>query len=249
MGTFRSATIAERIDLTPELAVFRIAPPESIEFIPGQFVRLGLEVDGRMIQRSYSIVSAPHEPYLEFLLELVPDGRLTPLLWELKGGDSLLLHTDAAGVFTLDRKGGFSRHTLVATVTGIAPYVSMMRDHMRRMETRPAEDLRFLMLHGASNAEDLRYYGDEMNEIAGAEWLVYIPTISRPLENRDWNGEVGRVEELIRKYTDMLGFDYLNSVAYACGHPEMIQNARGILERARYPKGQIRVEKYFAVKR
>lgn len=247
MGTFGGATVIERIDLTPELAVFKVVPDTPIQFIPGQFVRLALEVHGRLVQRSYSMVSAPHEPYLEFLVELVEEGRLTPLLWELQTGGRLQIHSDAAGVFLLDRESGFSRHIMLATVTGIAPYLSIIRAHAHARAAGRTEDLQILLLHGASRGVELAYYTEEITANYG-DWLIYIPTIGRAADDPNWTGEVGQIEDLIRKYTDMLGYDYLNSIAYLCGHPEMIKNAQGILERARFPKRQIRTEKYFTLR-
>jgi ferredoxin--NADP+ reductase len=247
MGTYGGATVIERRDITPELAIFKIVPDTPVAFIAGQFVRLALEVNGRLVQRSYSMVSAPHEPYLEFFVELVEGGRLTPVLWGLKEGDRLQVHSDAAGVFGIDRSGEFSRHVMLATITGIAPYLSIIRAHEHALTLGRAHDLQILLLHGGARGAELAPYAEEIASNYG-DWLIYIPTISRPQNDPEWSGEVGRVGDLLRKYTDMLGYDYLNSVAYLCGHPEMIREAQGILERARFPKGQIRLEKYFPLR-
>jgi ferredoxin--NADP+ reductase len=248
MPSFEQATLVERIDFTPELAVFRIAPQTRLDFIPGQFVNLGLEQTGRLIQRSYSIVSAPHEPVLEFFIELVPFGLLTPLLWELKLGDRLLMRNQAAGTFYLDHKSKFTRHLLIATVTGVAPFMSMLRAQALARLREPHADERFLLLHGASHAREFGFYGDELAELTRQGWLTYAATVSRPLDNPEWTGEAGRVEDLIRKYADGFGFDHANAVAYACGHPVMVENARAILGRARFTKRQIHTEKYFTIK-
>ena len=255
--TFETATIAERIDLTPELAVFRIAPELPLEFRPGQFVSLGLELDGRILHRPYSIASAPHEPLLEFFLELVPGGALTPRLWDLAPGARLLMRPQAAGTFYLDQKTGqdtgqdtaISRHLMICTVTGIAPFASMVRKHADDLQHgRSDAKLRFAMIHGASNAPELAYYRDEMAMLARQGWFVYVPTISRPEANPDWCGETGRIEDVLRKYSDNLGFDRTSAIAYACGHPGMVENVRAILGRAGFPKTQIHTEKYFTIK-
>jgi ferredoxin--NADP+ reductase len=247
MGTYGGATVIDRTDITPELATFKIVPDTPIAFIPGQFVRLALEVGGRLVQRSYSMVSAPHEPYLEFIVELVGEGRLTSLLWNLRDGDRLQVHSDAAGVFGLDRSGSFSRHIMAATITGIAPFISMIRSHAHAQMPSRTQDLQILLLHSASHEAELAPYADEI-AANYSDWLIYIPTISRPLENPEWTGEVGKIGDVLRKYTDMLGYDYLNSVAYLCGHPAMIRDAQEILERARFPRAQIRTEKYFSLR-
>jgi ferredoxin/flavodoxin---NADP+ reductase len=245
---FETATVAERIDLTSELAILRVAPAVKLDFLPGQFAALGLEVDGRILQRPYSMASAPHEPLLEFFLELVPGGRLTPRLWELRAGDRLLVGEKAAGTFYLDRKTGLTAHLMLCTVTGIAPFVSIIRAHLYELERGLHDEMRFAMIHGASYLREINYYREEMAMMARQGWFDYVPTISRPLEEPDWQGETGRVEDLIRKHADALGFDHRRAIAYACGHPVMVENARAILQRARFPKIQIHTEKYFTIK-
>ena len=245
---FETATIAERIDLTPELAIFRIAPPAKLDFLPGQFASLGVEDGGRVLQRPYSMASAPHEPLLEFFLELVPGGRLTPRLWELRAGDHLLVGDQAAGTFYLDRKTGMTSHLMLCTVTGIAPFVSMIRAHQYELERGLHAEMRYAMIHGASYVREIDYYREEMAMIARQGWFDYVPTISRPLENPEWQGETGRIEDVMRKHADALGFDHRRAIAYACGHPTMVENARAILQRARFPKIQIHTEKFFTIR-
>jgi ferredoxin--NADP+ reductase len=248
MPKFENATLVERIDLTADLAVFRIAPQTKLDFIPGQFATLALEQSGRLVQRPYSIVSAPHEPLLEFFIELVPFGLLTPLLWELKPGDTLMVRDQAAGTFWLDTRSGLARHMMLATVTGVAPFVSMLRAHAFMLTSDLGADLRFLLLHAASHSHEFGFYRDELAELGQQGWLTYVDTVSRPSDNPDWEGEVGRVEDLIRKYADGSGYDNTNSVAYSCGHPVMVENTRAIMGRARFTKRQIHTEKYFTIK-
>jgi ferredoxin--NADP+ reductase len=250
MGGFIHGEIVERIDITPHLATFRVAPEQPIAFLPGQFVRLGLTgPGGRITQRSYSICSAPHEPLLEFFVELVPEGVLTPRIWDLGTGDSLLVHDTAAGVFTLQHEERIGRHMMICTVAGVAPYLSMLRAHAHALASGATDDLRFLLIQEADLGADLALYGEELAEIARGGWLTYVPTVSKPADDPAWHGETGRVEDVLRKHADALGFDHTSAIAYLCGHPEMIDNARMILERARFPKQQIRTEKYFSLKK
>jgi ferredoxin--NADP+ reductase len=80
------------------------------------------------------------------------------------------------------------------------------------------------------------------------DWLTYIPTVSRPWDAPDWKGEIGRVDEIVRKYADQLGFTAENTVAYACGNPTMITNVQGITKRMRFSEEQFKEEKYYSVK-
>jgi ferredoxin/flavodoxin---NADP+ reductase len=113
--------LIDRRDLRPDLMVIRLEPEVRYTFSPGQYCTIGLEGT----ERPYSIVSSPHEPTLELFVELVPHGTLTPRLWRLRLGDSVSLRPRPKGVFTLQER--FPSHLMVATVTGIAPFVSMLR--------------------------------------------------------------------------------------------------------------------------
>src|SRR2546430_2827645 len=121
------ARILERRDLSNDLWIVRIDPGGPFEFRAGQYATLGVEHDGKRIERAYSIVSSPYEESLEFFVELVPQGGLTPDLFKLKKSDTLLCRKIAKGRFTLDLRSGRTHHLLVSTVTGIAPFVSYIR--------------------------------------------------------------------------------------------------------------------------
>jgi ferredoxin--NADP+ reductase len=245
-SNFYRAQLVERVDFTHELAMFRFRPESQFTFRPGQYATLAIEHDGKLIQRPYSIVSSPYEDFLEFFVELVPQGELTPRIWDLKPNDHVLVRNRIVGAFTRDEKAGMKRHIMAATVTGIAPYVSMIRTHRVDLD-RGAIEQRFAVVQGASRSWEFGIYKDEMDKIARQGWVDYIPTVSRPWEDPEWNGESGRVDDVFRKYADNLDFDRTNSVGYACGHPQMIENIRGILARARFPKTQIKEEKYFSI--
>jgi ferredoxin--NADP+ reductase len=167
----------------------------------------------------------------------------------LKNGDAVWVRNRIVGAFTLQEKSGMKRHMLAAMVTGGAPYISMARTQQIELKQgKISEPHQMAVIHGASRSWELGVYKDELNEIAKDGWLTYIPTVSRPWEDPEWTGETGRAEDLLRKYLDKLGFDHTNAVGYACGHPDMIENSKGILARARFPKEHIREEKYFTIK-
>jgi ferredoxin/flavodoxin---NADP+ reductase len=76
-------------------------------------------------------------------------------------------------------------------------------------------------------------------------WLKYVTTVSRPWDEPDWQGERGRVDDLIRKYTDLWGLTPENTTAYLCGNPNMVENGRGILARGGWQKSAMQDEVYF----
>ena len=86
---FYRARIVKRVDFAHDLWMFRIRSGGEFAFVPGQYATLGVEHDGKRIERPYSIVSSPAEEELEFFFELVPEGALTPQLHKLQVGDSL----------------------------------------------------------------------------------------------------------------------------------------------------------------
>lgn len=241
---FITTRIIERRDLTHELAVFRLAPEEAgFTFAPGQYATLGVERDGKLVERPYSIASAPHEETLEFFIELVPDGRLTPLIFALDVGGVITLRRRCAGRFLLDANAR-THHLMLATVTGIAPFVSMLRSHCLDLSNQPPH--RFTILHGASHSSDLGTYVEELTTLARERPFVkYIPTVSRPHTNAGWQGEVGRIEDVLRKYADEMPLGDGSLAAYLCGNPQMIENARGVLQRARVTPDRIHTEQYF----
>lgn len=247
-ANFNRAELIERIDFSEDLCLMRFKPEGSFTFRPGQYATLAMEDGGKLIQRPYSIVSSPYEPFLEFYLELVPHGELTPLLWQMKVGEALLVRNKIVGAFTLDEKSGMTRHLMAATVTGVAPYMSMARTQRMDMQKGKTPTHQFAVILGASRLWELGVYHNELNELSRDGWIQYVPTVSRPWEDAAWQGETGRVEDVLRKYSDHLGFDHTNAVGYACGHPQMIENAKGILARARFPKERIKEEKFFVLK-
>lgn len=85
-----------------------------------------------------------------------------------------------------------------------------------------------------------------MERVAGeVPWLKYVPTVSRPYEDTDWCGETGRVEEIIRKYTDLWQLSSADTTCYLCGHPQMIENGKGILGRRGFTKEFLKEEVYW----
>lgn len=238
------AELIERIDITASLAVFRFRVAEHLTFTAGQFATISVKAAGDLVERPYSIVSSPYEQFLEFFIELVPGGILTPKLWELKTGSTILVRPRIVGRFTLDAH--VNRHLMLATVTGVAPFVSILRTQQIDRGRGAASNHQFVVIHGASHSADFGPYLGELKALSRAGWLRYIPTISRPWEEPNWKGETGRVEDLVRKHADQLGLHHGNSVAYACGHPQMVAKVREILERARFLKDQIKEEEYFA---
>ena len=248
--TYFEAEITQRRDLAPDLWVIRVRGEQPLIFRPGQFATFGVHNGHKMIERPYSIVSSPRESELEFFIELVPEGELTPHLYELKRGDRLYVRKVAKGIFTLDEKSGRKKHFMVATVTGVAPFVSIIRT-LRHDEKQGVSSPghKIFLLEGASRSWELAYD----RELAGVEqevdWLRYVPTVSRPQEDTAWGGERGRVHEFIVKYLDHFGCDPSDTTAYLCGHPGMIEAGKEILYGAGFDKKSVKEERFWVQKK
>mgnify|MGYP000002840318 FL=1 len=221
---FPTARLVERRDMTEDLMVIKLEVSEKFDFKPGQYCTLGL---GK-IERAYSIVSAPYEKYLEIFVELVPDGELTPKMWDLKIGDLMSVRPRAKGIFTKDKK--MHHHFMLATVTGLAPSMSMVRQYLHDGGHEGSEEKQvFYIMYGASYIDELTY-DVELQELAEEhpDVVKFVPTISRPTESRNdgWTGATGRVNTIAEECLEKFGLPKDDTKVYACGHPGMIEDMK-----------------------
>src|ERR1700747_1706965 len=186
------ATVVERRDLSEDLWLVKVNPGGPFAFKAGQYATLGVDHEGKRIERAYSIVSSPYEEGLEFFLELVPQGELTPHLYKLQTGDTLLFRKIAHGRFTLDLRSGRTNHLLLATVTGVAPFVSYVRTLYRDWKASNSPmpgNHKLYCIHGGSRSWEFGYR-EELEQVAAeVPWFTYVATISRPWEDASWAGE------------------------------------------------------------
>ena len=247
---FFTATITSRREISHDLWAIRVAPGGQFSFIAGQYATLGADGASGHVERAYSIVSSPHEPELEFFVELVPEGALTPLLYRLNVGDTLSIRKAAKGRFLLDVAAGPADHLFLCTVTGVAPFLSLVRALAREWrEGRFNGDRRLFLIQGASRSSEFGYR-EEIEEFARElPWLTYVPTVSRHWDDPDWSGETGRVDDVIRKYADQWCPDPARAMAHLCGHPSMIEHGKAILGRRGWTKDRLKEESYFVLPR
>jgi ferredoxin/flavodoxin---NADP+ reductase len=218
-----NATIVARDDPSPTIARFLVHPDAPmLPFRPGQYVTVGVRVDGRIVQRPYSSAAHPRTADAhELLVRHVPGGALTPHLWRASVGDRVHLGR-AKGAFVLDEDDDRA-HLLVASGTGIAPFISMIRALADRDRT-PS----IVVVHGVSRATDLAYR-DLLGAWDAAGLVRYLPTVSRPGDpgSEGWPGRTGRTDTALSDAYAALGS--APSVAYLCGNPGMVENAAGVL--------------------
>ena len=209
-------------DVSGTVRILRLSRPPGFSFRAGQAIKLGLP--SVPVRRTYSIASAPHEAHLELCVERVPGGVFSSQLFDLAPGARLELSAKAKGSLSLQSDKRL--HLLVATVTGIAPLRSLLRDAL----AAPGGAGDYWVLHGASYADELPY-ADELTELSRQNPHVrYLPTVSRPESprNQGWGGRSGRVEAHLLELARSIGPMAAVGV-YACGHPEMVRNVQSTL--------------------
>ena len=248
-----NAEIVELIELHQELRILRIKPDEAVaEFLPGQYVEIGMYPEGdtsaKIIRRQYSIASAPNDPRgFELFIVLVKDGALTSPLWSFKEGSRLWMNPKVKGKFTLEPVEPGKNYIFVATGTGLAPFISMIRANT---ENPPWKQL--AIVHGVRHAKDLGYRQELEQFEAENEQFVYIPCVSR---DSDWSGLQGRIpprlddggleEKLGRKLNPQ------EDQVLICGNPDMIDDLvkslqeRGFSPHKRKTPGNIHFERYW----
>ncbi len=265
-----NASLIYREDFNNELRVIRIRPDsgEVAPFKPGQFTTIGLPRDPsdeppanapqgpgkprtRLLRRAFSIASSANErDHLELYVVLVDDGRFTPMLWDLNEGDKIWMDDKIKGGFTLDGVPPDKDLVLVATGTGLAPYLSMLRTHRGQDRWR-----RLVIIHGVRLADDLGYREELERASAEDETVVYLPTVTREPDDSDWQGLRGRVQAVLEPeaYEQAVGakLDPQQCHVFLCGNPAMITSSEEMLKghgftlQTRDQPGNIHFERYW----
>jgi ferredoxin-NADP reductase len=223
-------------ELTPDVHHFDFEVPgrQELHFTPGQFVSVVEKVDGQEITRAYSIASPRGGNRFALCLNRVPDGLFSPLLFTLRPGEEVEMH-EPLGYFTLrhpDRRALF-----VATGTGIAPFRSMLLDHLPR--TQP----HITLLFGARYEHGLLYREDMERLAREFKTFRFLPTLTQPGES--WKGRKGRVQEHLDEALSLrTPEEIVNVDVYVCGLKEMVDDVRQELKRRGFDRKQIIYEKY-----
>ena len=242
----RGAFLVEKVlsvhHWTSELCSFRTTRDPSFRFQSGQFVMLGLEVDGKPLLRAYSIASPSWDDELEFYSIKVADGPLTSRLQNIQVGDDLLVGKKPTGTLVLDGLKPGKRLYMLGTGTGLAPWLSLARD--------PEVYERFdevIVTHTVRGVADLSYaqlLGHDLpnDEILGeivAPKLRYYPTVTRePFKTQ------GRITTLIEsgKLFEDLGVPPLDPATdrlMMCGGPSVLADLKAIALARGYEEGSV----------
>ncbi|MDO9638099.1 MAG: ferredoxin--NADP reductase [Pseudotabrizicola sp.] len=241
MSAFNEERVLTVHHWTDRLFSFTTTRDPSLRFSNGHFTMIGLRVEGgKPLLRAYSIASANYEEHLEFLSIKVPDGPLTSRLQHIQPGDIIVVGRKPTGTLLIDYLLPGKRLYLLGTGTGLAPWMSIIRD--------PATYEKFeqvVLVHGVREVKELAYYDYltvdlPQHEFLGemvSQQLRYYPTVTRePFINR------GRVTDLIEngKLAADLGLPALDPAhdrVMICGSPEMLRDLKRMMEQRQFVEG------------
>ncbi|MFA6571658.1 MAG: ferredoxin--NADP reductase [Bacteroidota bacterium] len=259
-----NATISGKILITPDLMVLRIRTDEPRkEFKAGQFTSIGLLAselrspnsvitleridDDELIVRSYSIASANHETQnFEFYISQVKSGQLTPRIFNLTLGNRIWIDKKITGIFSLNEVPENCDIVMVATGTGLAPYISFLRSHLNEHK-----NVKLAVFHGAAYPWDLGYFSELSFISQTFPNFYYFPTLLKADDS--WAGLRGYIQtHLENKVLESSGIE-LNpdkTHFFLCGNPKMVSSVSEFLEKYNYTRntkkavGSLHVEEY-----
>jgi ferredoxin--NADP+ reductase len=247
MTTWLEGEVVENRHWTDSLFSLRVKGAPLV-FDAGQFVRIALDIDGERVARAFSMVNAPGEPLLEFYGVVVPQGPLSPRLARLQATDRLFVASNPAGFLVLSEVPRAETLWLMATGTGIAPFISMLRADTpwQRFEN-------VVLVHAVRRAPEL-VYRDEVDRTRAKHGprFMYVPIVSREDAPRALRGRIpallndGRLEGAAGLKLASAG-----SQVMLCGNPDMLKDTtaalvgRGLRKNRRRTPGQITVESFW----
>jgi ferredoxin--NADP+ reductase len=252
MSAFNTERILTVHHWTERLFSFTTTRDAAFRFSNGHFTLIGLMLEERALVRAYSIASANYEDHLEFLSIKVEQGPLTSRLKLIRPGDSLLVGRKPTGTLVVDYLLPGRRLYLLSTGTGLAPFMSIVRD--------PAVYEQFeqiILVHGVRQVDELAYHDLFTEHLPAHEFLGdmvstqlrYVPTVTREEFHT-----MGRIPDLIRSgrlFAD-LGNPQLNAEedrVMICGSPGMLRELKALLEERGFWEGTTSTPGDFVIER
>ncbi|MCL4185074.1 MAG: ferredoxin--NADP reductase [Burkholderiaceae bacterium] len=252
MSAFHEEQVLSVHHWTDRLFSFTTTRDRSLRFSNGHFTMIGLEEDGRKLVRAYSIVSPNYEEHLEFLSIKVPDGPLTSRLQHIRPGDRIIVGRKPTGTLLIDYLLPGRRLYLLSTGTGLAPFMSVVRD--------PETYERFeqvILVHGVREVDELAYHDYLVEHLPSHEILGDLVTSKLryyPTVTREEFVNMGRITELMEsgKLFGDLGvpaLDPANDRVMICGSPAMLRDLKQMLEARGFREGNTSQPGAFVIER
>ena len=248
---WQRATVLNVHHWTADVRSLRVTRPHGFRFTPGHYVRLGLEdATGEAVWRPFSMVSGRDEAELEFLTLVVPEGPFSERLRTVVTGNTMLVENFGLGFLTLDQLAAGTNLWLLASGSGIGPFISILR-------TPALCDgfARIILVHSVRHAAELAY-ADEIRQIAAspiiAGRLQYIPVVTREALPGALNARIpALLEQSILQAHAGVDLELVDSRVMVCGNPDLTRDmraylaARGFQSSRRGVAGQMAFEKYW----
>ena len=206
---------------------FKTTRNQTFRFVNGEFAMIGLMVDDKPLVRAYSIASANYEDELEFLSIKVPDGPLTSRLQHLKVGDEVVCMPKCTGTLTIDNLTEADNLYLLSTGTGLAPFMSIIRD------PETYEKFKNVILVHTTRTHAEHTYTDVIKEVCDTFPLKYYDTCTQEQYVRK-----GRFWEHVDLIT-MGGFNKNTDRVMVCGGPDMNYQCRDYFEDLGFIEGNL----------
>ncbi len=252
MSAFHEEEVLSVHHWTDKLFSFKTTRDRALRFSNGHFTMIGLEDGGKKLLRAYSIVSPNYEDHLEFLSIKVPDGPLTSKLQHIQPGDRIIVGRKPTGTLLIDYLLHGKRLYLLSTGTGLAPFMSVIRD--------PETYERFeqiILVHGVREVEELAYHDYLIEHLPAHEFLGDLVTSKLryyPTVTREEFVHMGRITELIEsgKLFEDLGVPGLDPAVdrvMICGSPGMLKDLKGMLEARGFKEGNTTTPGDFVIER
>ena len=252
MSAFNEERVLSVHHWTDRLFSFKTTRDPALRFSNGHFTMIGLKINGKPLLRAYSIASANYEEELEFLSIKVENGPLTSKLQHIQVGDTIVVGRKPTGTLLIDYTLPGKRLYLFGTGTGLAPFMSTIRDPETYEKYQQV-----VLVHGVREVAELAYHDYITQELPQHEFLgemvskqlLYYPTVTRePFRNQ------GRITDLLKsnKLTDDLGLPPINPLedrAMMCGSPALLADLKEILEKRDFEEGNTTTPGDFVVER
>lgn len=228
MSTWVTGKIINIKNWTDQLFSLIVRAPVNT-FIAGQFTKIRIKINNIIVQRAYSYLNAPHNPNLEFYIATILEGKCTPLLCTLRPGDPLMLTKKAYGRFILNEIPNCKNLWMLASGTGIGPYLSILEDHDKRL----CQFSNIVLVHAVRFSKNLNYLSQIRKLQHFYNGKLHVQTI---ISQEESSGSLfGRIPNLIENDSLEkkigLQLDINNSHVMLCGNPQMIQDTKEILNK------------------
>ena len=252
MSAFNEERVLSVHHWTDRLFTFTTTRDPSLRFSNGHFTMIGLRVNDKPLLRAYSIASANYEEHLEFLSIKVDNGPLTSRLQHIQVGDTIIVGRKPTGTLLIDYTLPGKRLYLLGTGTGLAPFMSIIRDP----ETYEKFE-KVILVHGVRQVDELAYHDMVTEHLPNHEFLgdlvrsqlLYYPTVTRESYRN-----MGRITELIEtgKLESDLGLPPINAAedrVMLCGSPNMLTDLKHLLESRGFKEGNTSTPGDFVIER